>query len=47
MNYIYYLLCAITGGVLSTANVTLSNWRFWVILGCVIGAYVCGRVNGG
>lgn len=46
MNYIYYLLFAIAGGVLSTVNVTLSNWQFWVVLACMFGAYVCGCVKG-
>lgn len=45
MNHIYYLLCAIVGGVLSTANVTLSSWQFWVVLICMVGAYAYGRVK--
>ena len=45
MNYIYYFLCAIVGGVLSTLNASLSSWQFWVILACMIGAYICGRVK--
>ena len=44
--FIYMLLCAIVGGVLASANVRVSNWQFWVVLGCVIGAHICDYITG-
>ena len=46
MNFIYILLCAITGGVLATVNINTSDWQFWVILGCVAGSNICGYISG-
>lgn len=42
MNYIYYLLCAIAGFALSSADIFYSDWQWWVVLVCIIGSYICG-----
>jgi hypothetical protein len=45
-SFVYMLLCAITGGVLAATDVSISNWQFWVILGCVCGARISGYISG-
>ncbi len=44
--FINTLLFAIIGGTLSLVDIDISNWHFWVILGCAIGAHVCGFIKG-
>lgn len=44
--FIDILLFAIIGGVLAFANITFSDWHFWVILLCAIGSHVCGYIKG-
>ena len=41
-NFIFYFLSALYGATIKTLDVNLTNWQFWVILMCVIGAYFCG-----
>lgn len=46
MSYIIYLLlCAVNGAVLATADISITNWQFWVITFCICGAYICGKKN--
>lgn len=40
---IYYLLISITSIVLSTINIGIRDWQFWVIVTCIIGANICGQ----
>lgn len=42
-NIIFILLCALYGAASATANVKLKNWEYWIMLGCVIGAFWCGK----
>lgn len=44
--FINTLLFVIIGYVLSLADVNISDWHFWVILGCAIGSNICGFVKG-
>lgn len=44
--FINTLLFSIIGATLSFANVNISDWHFWVILGCAIGSNICGYVKG-
>ena len=41
---IYVILATISGLACSTADVGIATWQYWVITGCVIGAFVCGRL---
>ena len=43
---IYIILCAVVGGTLAKLNANISDWRFWIILGCVCGANICGYISG-
>ena len=45
-NFIFYMLAAINGAVCVSANITISSWQYWVLLGCTIGAYICGYCKG-
>ena len=45
-NVVFTLLCAIVGGTLANLNVNVSDLRFWIILGCVGGANICGYISG-
>ena len=40
--FVFILLASINGAVCSSANVSISSWQYWVLLGCVCGAYICG-----
>lgn len=40
---IYLLLCGFIGFVCARADIEIKDWKYWVILGCVIGAYFCGK----
>lgn len=40
--FVYILLCAIVGVTSVKAGLYFNDWQYWVILGCVIGAYICG-----
>ena len=42
---IYFLLCGIVGGVFSTLDINITNWQFWVVVSCMSGAYICGRIT--
>lgn len=44
--FINTLLFAVIGGTLSLADVNISDWHFWVILGCAVGSNICGFVKG-
>ena len=41
-NFMFYLFAAITGGVLGSANVNINSWKYWAVIGCVVGSYICG-----
>ena len=44
MGYILYLLlCGFSGFVMAKADIKVKNWKYWAILGCIIGAYFCGK----
>ena len=43
---VYIFLCAIVGGTLANVDVDISDWRFWVVLGCVCCANICGYIKG-
>ena len=42
-NFIYIFLCALYGAVTITIDIGIKDWQYWVMLGCVVGAYICGR----
>lgn len=42
-NIIFILLCALYGVASAEANVGLKKWEYWIMLGCVIGAFWCGK----
>ena len=39
---IYYGLCVLMGIMAAILNVRPTNWKWWIMMGCVIGAYFCG-----
>lgn len=43
--YIYLFLCAVAGAACGLADIYLDDWQFWVIIFCVFGASVCGRMD--
>lgn len=43
---VYIILSGIVGYILAKADVNISDWRFWVILGCMCGANICGYISG-
>ena len=45
MDYTYYLLCAIVGFTLASADIFFTDWQWWVVLVCVICSYICGCEN--
>lgn len=40
---IYLMLCVFYGVISNIANIDLKDWKYWAILGCIVGAYICGR----
>lgn len=40
---IYLLLCGFSGVICARADIEVKDWKYWAILGCVIGAYFCGK----
>ena len=40
--YIYLFLCMLNGFALGEAGINFTSWQFWVSIGCVLGAYICG-----
>ena len=45
MKYVFIFLCAISGAVLSLADIHVADGEYWAIICCVWGAYVCGRLE--
>lgn len=43
--FVFILLCSIYGGVWSAMNMNISSWQYWVILFCLLGAYICGAIR--
>lgn len=43
MDVIYILLCIINSIVLTSCDIGITNWQYWVSLFCVIGAYLRGK----
>lgn len=44
MAYIIYLaLCVLYGVASATADVSMKRWEYWIILGCIVGAFWCGK----
>lgn len=41
-NIIYMLLLVIYGLTSGIANLRIRDWEYWIILGCIIGAFWCG-----
>lgn len=44
-SFVFILLGAINGAVCVNANVNVSSWQYWAILGCMCGAYFCGTMR--
>ena len=44
---IYVISATISGLACSTADVGIATWQYWVITGCVTGAFLCGRFMSG
>ena len=44
---IYILAMAVSGFATASSGLTLSSWRYWVILLCLLTVYICGYVRGG
>lgn len=42
-NIIFILLCGLYGLASATANVKIKSWEYWIILGCIVGAFWCGK----
>lgn len=42
MILLYYLLCAIAGVALSSADVFLNTWEWWVITACMLSSCSIG-----
>ena len=40
---IYLLLCGFSGLVCAKADIQVKDWKYWATIGCVIGAYLCGK----
>lgn len=43
---LFVLLTTLTGFTLAKMDVSIFTWNFWVIIGCMCGAYVCGIIEG-
>ena len=43
---IYILLCAIVGGTLAELDANVSDWSFWIVLGCMCASNICGHISG-
>ena len=44
MEYIIYLaLCGLHGFICGRRDIKIKSLDFWVLTGCVIGAYLCGK----
>lgn len=43
---IYIILCCIVGSILAKVNVSISDWRFWIIIGCMCASNICGYISG-
>lgn len=41
-SFVFIFLCTIYGAICSTMNINISGWQYWVILFCLLGAYICG-----
>lgn len=39
---IYLILCVVVSVTCSMSNIYIKDIRYWIFLGCVIGAYICG-----
>lgn len=39
----FYALCGLMGYVLSTVNINITDWQFWVAVVCMCGAHYCGK----
>ena len=40
---VFTFLCAIYGVASATANIKMKSWEYWIILGCIVGAFLCGK----
>lgn len=46
--YIVYLIAmAVSGFVMGETYRTIKNWRYWVLLVCILTVYICGYIRGG
>ena len=41
--FIYVFLCGLTGCMLAKVKIGVKDWKYWIIIACVIGAYFCGK----
>lgn len=39
---IYMFLCGFVGLVCAMSDIDVTDWKYWAIVGSVIGAYFCG-----
>lgn len=44
---IYFLILTIHGVATACNHITVRNGLYWVLLFCIIGAYICGQIVGG
>lgn len=44
--FVYLIIMFILGVVLYSTDIYVNNWRYWVIIACIIGAYICGTFYG-
>lgn len=40
---IYILIGGFVGFICSRADIDVKDWKYWGIIGSVIGAYLCGK----
>lgn len=44
---IYLFLCGLSTFICASAGVRIEDWKYWAILWCVIGAFICGKYSKG
>jgi hypothetical protein len=45
-NVLRLVFICLISGVLGATGITLTDWRFWLILGSALGLYTCGCILG-
>ena len=44
---IYILTMAFSGFVMGYSGLHFKTWRYWIMVLCLITAYICGYIRGG